>query len=50
MIWGEALREEMGSCPLYALRRREDSGAQGADEVVGTASGEAVRTHPGSCT
>ena len=49
MIWGEALREEMGSFPLYALRRHEDSGAQGAGEVVGTVRGEAVRTHPGSC-
>ena len=45
---GEALREEAGSCPLCALRRREDSGAQGADEVVGTVRGEALRTHPGS--
>jgi len=47
-IWGEALREETGSCLLCALRRCEDSGAQGADEVVGTVRGEALRTHPGS--
>ena len=45
---GEALREEAGSCPLCALRRREDSGAQGADEVVGIVVGEVPLDQPWS--